>query len=90
MFTFSEEITGVFVKSLVKNSSAHLSKQIQVHDLIGMLFVYICSFNNVIKIAFLRKNEKSQKINHFLLLSLLLFILTNQENHFSGSERQKS
>jgi C-terminal processing protease CtpA/Prc len=31
---FSEEITGVFVKSLVPNSSAHLSKQIRVHDLI--------------------------------------------------------
>lgn len=31
---FSEEITGVFVKSLVPNSSAHLSKRIQVHDLI--------------------------------------------------------
>ncbi|KAI6219250.1 PDZ domain containing protein [Aphelenchoides besseyi] len=29
-----EEITGIFVKSLVPNSSAHLSKSIQVHDLI--------------------------------------------------------
>lgn len=30
----SEEIPGVFVKSLVPNSSAHLSRQIRVHDLI--------------------------------------------------------
>uniref|UniRef100_A0A915ECS4 PDZ domain-containing protein n=1 Tax=Ditylenchus dipsaci TaxID=166011 RepID=A0A915ECS4_9BILA len=29
-----EEINGVFVKSLVPNSSAHLSKSIRVHDLI--------------------------------------------------------
>uniref|UniRef100_A0A1I7S1D6 Zinc finger protein n=1 Tax=Bursaphelenchus xylophilus TaxID=6326 RepID=A0A1I7S1D6_BURXY len=29
-----EEISGVFVKSLVPNSSAHLSRQIRVHDLI--------------------------------------------------------
>lgn len=34
IFLILEEITGVFVKSLVPNSSAHLSKQIQVHDLI--------------------------------------------------------
>ncbi|CAK5112623.1 unnamed protein product [Meloidogyne enterolobii] len=29
-----EEISGVFIKSLVPQSSAHLSKQIQLHDLI--------------------------------------------------------
>jgi C-terminal processing protease CtpA/Prc len=31
---FKEEINGVFIKSLVPQSSAHLSRQIQLHDLI--------------------------------------------------------
>lgn len=80
-YYFLEEINGVFVKSLVPNSNAYFSKQINVHDLIIEVndqslenlshsdsVNMLISCGNKVKLKLIRFHEKTPQKNCLKIL----------------------